>query len=553
MMGMRRHTPMATDGPNAGASSAEAELEDALTRIAELEELYRLTPVGLYVADRNLRLLRVNEMYARISGRRAEDMIGRTLAEVVPESIRAEVIAGARRVLATGEPELGLEFERVENDEAQVLLVSAHPLRRKGEITGLGVVLQDVTSIRRAEEKARQRLQELETVYLTAPVGLSFIDPELRYVRVNQTIAEINGVSVDEIVGKTYRDLSPETADAAEPLLRGIIDRGQSVRNLEVRARPPTDPDVEHVYLLSMEPARDPEGRIRGYSTAVQDVTELRVAEEAAARRLQALEILYAHAPVGLGHLDPELRIVILNARFAQLSDVPRADQIGRPAEEVLPGAIARQIVPQLAYVVRSGGSLANIEIHGHLPHGGSREFAWMANLHPLTSGTGEVTGIVTVLQDVTVMADRQRETERVRDRLAEAQHVARMGSWEWDLIGDQVWWSSELYMIFGESPAYEPTYEGFFEHVHPEDRQKVREQLERTLAADDPYRVAFRIVRRDGSERWLFTAAQLERGDGGLPSRLIGTCQDVSEHVPTRPPRSWGAKKRPKKKTPTR
>ena len=185
-------------------------------------------------------------------------------------------------------------------------------------------------------------------------------------------IAEINGVTVDEIVGKTYRDLSPDTADAAEPLLRDLIERGQSVRNLEVRARPPTDPDVEHIYLLSMEPARDPEGRILGYSTAVQDVTELRVAEETAARRLQELEILYAHAPVGLCHLDPELRILTLNARFAQLSDLPRADQIGRMAGDVLPGAIARQIVPQAAYVVRSGGSIANIEIHGHLPHGGS-------------------------------------------------------------------------------------------------------------------------------------------------------------------------------------
>jgi len=544
---------MATERRQATRSSVESERMDELARLDESEDLYLRAPVALCVVDRDLRYIRVNEAYAEMTGRPAEQLIGRTMAEVIPESARDEAIARARQVFEGGEPVFGSEFTRIEDGRKSTILVNSHPVTRGGEVTALSVVLQDVTSVRQAEEAVRQRLEEIESIYRTAPVGLSFIDPELRYVRVNQAIADMNGLSIDDVVGRHYRDLSPETAETAVPFLRQIVEQGRSVRNLEVRARPPTDPDDEHVYLLSMEPVRDAAGGILGYSTAVQDVTELRRAEEAAARYLQEVEILYAHAPVGLCSLDTGLRIVNVNARFAQLSDLPRSKQIGRPADEVLPEAIARQILPQLAYVARSGGSLANIEIHGHLPHGGSREFAWIANLHPMTSSDGDVTGIVTVLQDVTVLAERQRETEAVRDRLTEAQHVARLGSWEWDLIDDRVWWSPELYTIFGESQAYEPSYEKFFEHVHPEDRQKVREQLERTLTADEPYQVAFRIVRRDGSERWLFTAAQLERGEGDLPARLIGTCQDVSERGPTRPPRAWRSRKQKKRSSTTR
>ena len=108
---------------------------------------------------------------------------------------------------------------------------------------------------------------------------------------------------------------------------------------------------------------------------------------------------------------------------------------------------------------------------------------------------------------------------------------MSRMGSWEWNLIEDEVWWSSGLYTVFGESASYEPSYDGFFEHVHPADRQKVREQLEQTLTDDRPIHMTFRIIRPDGSERTLFSAARLERTDSGIPSRLVGTAQDVTEH----------------------
>ena len=143
------------------------------------------------------------------------------------------------------------------------------------------------------------------------------------------------------------------------------------------------------------------------------------------------------------------------------------------------------------------------------------------------------MTGIITVLQDVTELVKRQREVETVRDRLAEAQSVARLGSWEWNLLVDEVWWSRELYQIFGEEPTYEPSYLGFFEHVHPQDRQKVRAQIDRTLEDDRPYRVTFRIFRPDGSERVLFTAARLVRTEAGVPERLVGTVQDVTEFGP--------------------
>ena len=162
-----------------------------------------------------------------------------------------------------------------------------------------------------------------------------------------------------------------------------------------------------------------------------------------------------------------------------------------------------------------------------------SHEHTWIVHTHPARSEGGRVTGIITVLQDVTPLAERQREAEAVRDRLAEAQQVARLGSWEWDLLEDVVWWSRELYEIFGERLTYAPSYTGFFERVLADDRDKVREQIERTLEDEQLCWVTFRILRPDGTQRVLFTAARLERAPNGQPARLIGTCQDVTKFSP--------------------
>jgi PAS domain S-box-containing protein len=513
--------------------------------IPECDETYQQAPVGLCAVDRALRHLRANGAYARMVGHATDDLLGRDLREVLPEPARQEVAAALTRVIATGEPVRDLAVSGpVAGDPSQASswLVNLEPLREGGRLVGAAAAFQDVTAIRRAEQAAREELREIESLFHTAPIGLSLMDRDLRYVRVNQAIADLNGIPVAEVVGKTYRDLSPDTADIAEPVLRTIMERAVVVRNLEVRARPPADPETEHVFLLSMEPVKSAGGEVVAHMAAVQDVTQLRRAEQIAARRLEELETLYANTPLGLCYMDAELRIVHLNPRFARLSPFPIAKLVGASAADALHEDFARQLLPRLAYAVRTGRATADIEIRGRLP-GGAREYTWIAQAHPVTSREDQITGIVTVLQDVTRLADRRREAEAVRDRLAEAQAVARVGSWEWNIVDDVVWWSRELLEIFGRPESYEPTYLAFFEHVHPDDRHAVRRQIERALADEEPYRISFRIVRPDGSERLVFTAARVERSAEGTPVRLLGTCQDVTERADRPPLARWSAR----------
>ena len=86
-------------------------------RLDELESLYRATPVGIAVVDRELRYVRVNEQYARIANRPIEEVVGRTMHEVVHSAVRASAIELAQRVIDSGRPEWNAEIPGISRDD----------------------------------------------------------------------------------------------------------------------------------------------------------------------------------------------------------------------------------------------------------------------------------------------------------------------------------------------------------------------------------------------------------------------------------------------------
>ena len=243
--------------------------------------------------------------------------------------------------------------------------------------------------------------------------------------------------------------------------------------------------------------------------------------------RLAELEFLYRHAPIGLCFMDPDLRFKRINDRLAEINGKPVAEHIGATIEEMIPD-IADQVTPACERVLRSAQPVVDLEVHGSLPSDPHVEHAWIVNHHPVKAEDGRILGITTVVQDITRQKRVERELREATDLLAEAQRITEMGSWAWDLIGGHVWWSAELYRIFGYDDHPEPTFEAFFAHVHPDDRSALRGQLDAIFERDEPPIAEFRIIRTDGAERWIHSHAKLERTESGAPARLFGTARVI-------------------------
>lgn len=128
-------------------------------------------------------------------------------------------------------------------------------------------------------------------------------------------------------------------------------------------------------------------------------------------------------------------------------------------------------------------------------------------------------------------LGDAIRDVERSRSVLNEAQRVAHIGSWEWDILADRVTWSDELYRIYGLEPgSIEVTYQAYMERVHPEDREQTAASVGAALEGEEGFEFEERIVRPDGEVRVIQSKGYVVRDESGLPQRMIGTCHDITE-----------------------
>ncbi len=130
-------------------------------------------------------------------------------------------------------------------------------------------------------------------------------------------------------------------------------------------------------------------------------------------------------------------------------------------------------------------------------------------------------------------IARRRAEDALVRNEslLAEAQLLAHVGSWEWDIRSDRATWSDQLCRLFGVAPgSFTPSQASFLERVHPDDREIIRDAIATALAGNAPFDVEHRAILPDGAVRWFHGQGRVMVGPDGRPSRLAGTAQDVTE-----------------------
>ena len=143
----------------------------------------------------------------------------------------------------------------------------------------------------------------------------------------------------------------------------------------------------------------------------------------------------------------------------------------------------------------------------------------------------GTLRGFAKVTRDIT---EQQKVTQALLEHerlLAETQRLARLGSWEWDIVADRVTWSEELFRIFGLDPLeFVPTYEAYLARLEAEDRVIADELVRGAVERGDPYAFEHQVNVPDGEVRWVQARGRAVRDDAGRVVKLQGTAQDITD-----------------------
>jgi len=187
-----------------------------------------------------------------------------------------------------------------------------------------------------------------------------------------------------------------------------------------------------------------------------------------------------------------------------------------------------------MAHYQRFGDAVdGEIRTFEHRLRNKAGHYHWMRNYELIFRRTpdGKPWQIIGIALEVTTEKENAERLQQREAQLSEAQALAHIGSWTWEVEADKIIWSDEMFRLLGLEPqGRQFTFPEFIELVHPDDRQLVGEHVQHSLETAEPFEFVHRVIWADGSQRLLLAKGQVVRGAGGKVVRMFGTGQDVTE-----------------------
>lgn len=441
-----------------------------------------------------------------------------------------------------------------------------------GELVGGFGIVQDITRHVEAEEAiqaaaaaALNEKNRLEAVMETLPVGVAILDEKGGSIRTNKAYEAIwKGPRPEVNTIDDYAAFKAKWSSTQKPLEAGdwasaiAVRTGQVVigQELEIERFDGTRAYVHN----SAAPIRDADGDITGCAVGILDITPLKQLE----------------ADLRSAHAELEARV---RQRTAELSETVALleDEIRHrvAAEKIIKTERKRfedvlEMMPAYAILLKPDHHIAYANstfrkwfgendrkkcyeylfnrcepcehcetfkvLKTHTPHiwewTGPNGCYYDIYDYPFTDSDGSPL-VMEIGVDITAHKRQQLELQISEMRLLEAQRVAHLGNWEWDISTNVLWWSDEAYRIFGLSPRqFSATFDEFLSYVHPEDRALVRQAVEAAISKGQPYHLDHRVVRPDGIQCVVHEQAELIYDADHHPVRMVGTVHDITDRV---------------------
>ena len=384
-----------------------------------------------------------------------------------------------------------------------------------------------------SEATARARAEQIEAIYSAAPVGLAVLDRDLRYVNVNERLAEMNGVPAADHIGRTLREVVPDLNAQGLKAFDQVL-AGQALYGIEFVGETAAQPGIKRTWRSSWLPNRDASGKISGVTFSAEEITEekamqdaLRSSEARLGRELERTDIAQKAARAAFYEFDLQTGIGTPSPNLTELTGYAHQPTITlkwwlsleHPSDlESLSAAIKAATLPGHDYAV-------DYRIRHKDGH-----WLWIAD-RGRTVATGQSDQCCNVGMMINIDEQRQAQLALVESegRLAQAQTLGGIGSWEWDHAAGEGIVSDSYRVIHGiDGTTTRMASSDLLDIMHFGDRVAFGKAVGNSLATGERIAVEYRITLASGNVRTIRGAGQ--RIGTGEPARTAGIVEDVTD-----------------------
>jgi PAS domain S-box-containing protein len=278
---------------------AEAALRESEARLGAI---FNQAAVGIKLTELNGSCLLVNQKLCELVGYAQEEMHRRTFQEIThPEDLDAD-LEYTRQLLAGEIQTFSMDKRYLHKQGSSVWVNLTVSLVRspEGEPKYMISIIKDIGDRKALEKELALRQARFDAFFTTAPVGLEIIDDQLRFAHINETLAEMDGCSVAEHLGKTITEIVPAMASGLNAMYQHILNTGESILNVEETGETPKEPGVLRHWISSRFPLLGEEGKPIAVGGVTMEITERKRTEEALKESEAQLRLALNAAQMGV-------------------------------------------------------------------------------------------------------------------------------------------------------------------------------------------------------------------------------------------------------------
>ena len=451
---------------------------------------------------------------------------------------RERILAENERTNETGEP-FEVEYRMIARDGSVVWVRDEAQLIRDemGEPMVWQGVFMDITERKQNEAALRENALRLRTLVTNVPIVLFALDSAGVFTLSEGQGLEVLGLEPNAIVGQSAFDFYDGVPQIKEDIRRALS--GESfVSEIKIA-------DITHETRYS--PIREQNGEVSGVIGVSNDITDRVEAEEALTESEARFRTLFDQTAIGVCVADLDRRLIETNAAYRQITGYSEEELVGmttleltHPEDRAGDTGVGRTFVSDEAdsyqrekrYIRKNG------------------EVVWAnAASSIVRDEEGEPKFIMGVVEDVT---DRKRDEEEIRQLNEELEERVRRrtaaleeseqryslvvqgsndGIWDWDIRTGEIYWNDRHFEILGLSRnEVTPSFELYMGRIHPDDQQKVRDDVEDHLEKGEEFDLEYRVMRSGGEYRTCEVSGEAQRDEDGTPIRMAGVVRDITE-----------------------
>ena len=492
-----------------------------------IHTILELVSNPIFLKDNEHRITFANSAFCTLFGLEEKNIIGKTLAENVPENEREHFFKIDRQVLDTGETDIREEPLTVKGTKHTIITSKTRLLDAVGNKSLVGSIY-DITERKKAEEALQKSQEKLQGIFNVANSGIVLIDNSGNFLLFNDWCCKLLGYTRSELQGLNSRAITyPDDLEKTNVLNKKMIEGKIDTYQLEKRY---LRKDKSFVWCeISASAIKDQDNNVVNIIGIVNDITERIKNKEALEKSQEKLRGVFDLANSGIILTDLKGKYLLFNNWCTTAFGYTREELNKLTRDELThPDDLENS---NLYFNKLINGKLDRYQLEKRFMRKDKSFFWTEVSVSAIKDKNNKIVNVLGIVNDITEKRAAKVALQESEARLIETQTLAKVGSWETDFTFKNAIWSKETARIYEiDENAIQFSLEQFLSLVHPEDRLLIQTEFVHSIKKNSLNKLEYRIITPSGIEKFIEQRWVIVRDSQDQPLGAVGSCHDITE-----------------------